>query len=105
MDGYAIVKIEADKEDIVSEFNSYMQRKEHSLSFISGSEGYFRLEYGANGASSTAIEAFGSFLQSSGYSISAIGSSSTREGQEGTVFSFSKNGAGAHAVLSTVNIC
>ena len=104
MEGFAIVKVEADREDIVSEFNSYMQRKDSALSFVNGAEGYFRLHCDPQAASSTAVVHFGSFLQSSGYSISQIAAAAAKEGEAGTVFSFSKNGVGGTAVLSTTNI-
>ena len=104
MDGFAIVKLEAEQEGIVSEFNSYMQRKDAALSFVSGSEGYFRLHCDPAAASSTAVVEFGTFLQNFGYSISGISAASTDEGSAGTVFSFSKNGVEGTAVLSTTNI-
>ena len=104
MQGFAIVKVEAEREDIVAEFNSYMQRKEASPSFVTEHEGYFRLHCDLSEASSAAITAFGSFLQSSGYQIIAMGSATTKEGEGGTAFSFSKNGTESHAVLSTTNV-
>lgn len=103
-EGFAIVKLEADKGDIVSEFNSYMQRKEGSPSFVSGSEGYFRLHCDPAAASSVAVVEFGHFLQSCGYSINGISTASTREGEEGTAFSFSKSGMQGTAVVSTKNV-
>lgn len=97
----AIVKIES---DIVSEFNSYMQQKEHAMAFVSGNEGYFRIHYGDLGASSPAIEKFGNFLTESGYRITTIASGTTKEGEEGTRMCFTKDGHEECAVLSTLNI-
>lgn len=103
MNTFAIVKLEV-APDIVSEFNGYMQQKEHAMAFVSGNEGYFRIHYGDVGASSAAITVFGSFLEHSGYSISAIGSGTTKEGEEGTQVCFEKDGKISCAVLSTLNI-
>ena len=96
-----IVKIES---NIVSEFNSYMQKKEHAMAFVSENEGYFSIRSNDFGASSAAIVEFGNFLTSSGYAISAIGSGTTKEGEEGTQVCFEKDGIISCAVLSTLNI-
>ena len=126
MEGFAIVKIEADaaavEENIVQQFNEYMQRSQPSQShpagaggeqsgqrpiqsFVLGNEGYFRLEYGGKtGVSSAPIEAFGNFLLSTGYSVNGISTAATAEGSEGTGISFVKGGREAHVVLSTVRV-
>ena len=109
MEGFAIVKVEADaaavEENIVQQFNEYMQRSQPSQSFVLGNEGYFRLEYnGKTGASSAPIEAFGNFLLSTGYSVNGISTAATGEGSEGTGISFVKGGREAHVVLSTVRV-
>ena len=109
MQGFAIVKIEADaiasQESIVQQFNEYMQHTQHSQSFVHGDEGYFRLEYSDKiGISSAPIELFGSFLQSSGYSVNGISTKATNEGNEGTEVSFAKDGKEAHVVLSTLRV-
>lgn len=104
MQAIAIVKIEAEREDIVAEFNGYMQKKTGTLSFVGGHEGYFRLHCDASSASSAAVESFGSFLATSGYQITAMQSATTKDGESGTAFSFSKNGTESHAVLSTTNV-
>lgn len=101
MGSFAIVKLEV-APDIVSEFNSYLQREKPAVSFIQDSTGYFR--FSAPLPSSAGIGEFGSFLQSSGYMISAINSGTTKEGEEGTVMSFAKDGKQGQAVLSTVRI-
>ena len=101
MDSFAIVKLEV-APDIVSEFNSYLQRESPAVSFIQDSTGYFR--FSAALPSSAGIGEFGSFLQSSGYMINGIRSGTSKEGEEGTVMSFSKGGKEAQAVLSTVRI-
>jgi len=107
MNGYAIVKLEADalaaKENIVQHFNEYMQREQHSPSFIRENEGYFRLTYDEKiGISSAAIETFGKFLQSSGYTVSGIRSAGELENSTDIVFS--KGGEERRVLLSTVNI-
>ncbi|MEM2138005.1 MAG: hypothetical protein QW568_02865 [Candidatus Anstonellaceae archaeon] len=108
MNGFAIVKLEVDaaaaKESIVQQFNEYMQQKQHTQAFIHENEGYFRMEYNDKiGASSAAISELGAFLQSSGYTVSGITSST--KGENSTVVSFSdSNGKEASVVLSTVNI-
>jgi len=109
MQGYAIVKIEADtaavQESIVQHFNEYMQHSHSTQSFVHDGEGYFRLEYSdAIGASSAAIATFGGFLQSTGYSVNGISTAATNDGHEGTMVSFEKEGKEAHVVLSTLNV-
>jgi len=103
MNGFAIVKLEADKADIVSEFNNYMQQNTHAPSFVSGTEGYFRLSYDGIPSSAGIVE-FGKFLQSTGYSITAIGSVNAKEGDTGTEVCFEKGGVQTCAVLSTKNV-
>ncbi len=104
MQGFAIVKVEAEREDIVAEFNSYMQRRETTAAFVAGTDGYFRLHCDLSEASSAAVTAFGSFLESSGYQITAIGSATMKEGETGTGFAFTKGDSVSHAVLSTTNV-
>jgi len=111
MQGYAIVKLEADaaavQESIVQHFNEYMQQahKNKTQSFVHDGEGYFRLEYADAGRISSApIEAFGNFLLQSGYTVNGISTATTSEGQEGTEVSFSKGGKEAHVLLSTLNV-
>jgi len=101
MDTFAIVKLEV-ASDIVSEFNSYLQQTAPSVSFIQDSTGYFRLS--SEFPSSAGISEFGNFLESSGYTISAISSGTTKEGEQGTVMSFAKEGKEGQAVLSTIRI-
>ena len=109
MQGFAIVKLEADNvavgENVVQQFNEYMQRAEKTQSFVHESEGYFRMAYSEKiGMSSAPIEAFGKFLQTTGYSVNGISSANTIEGGNGTVVSFEKDGKEAHVTLSTVRI-
>ena len=109
MNGFAIVKLEVDaaaaKESIVHHFNEFIQRTSHAPSFIHENEGYFRISYDEKiGISSAAISELGTFLQSSGYTISAIGSVTTSEGAPATGISFSKGGTEAHVTVSTVNV-
>jgi hypothetical protein len=111
MNGYAIVHFEADRaaeaDNVLQHFNEYMQSRAHSRapSFVSGGDGYFRLEYNDGvGASSAAIETFGTFLQQRGYVIYGISSARTYEGNEGTVMRFSHDGKEESVVLSTLNV-
>jgi hypothetical protein len=111
MNGYAIVHVEADQtaasERILEQFNEYMQKHTHGCTpaFVTDKEGYFRLEYGEGGAYSTAIEAFGTFLVSSGYAISGISSVKTLEGNDGTQVQFSRSsGNEERVVISTLNV-
>jgi len=110
MNGYAIVRLEASGAamagSILQNFNEYMQSKEQAPSFVTESEGYFRLQYDAGrGASSAAIETFGNFLVSSGYWISGISSAQTAEGAQGTEVKFSREiGKEESVVLSTLNV-
>ena len=95
----AIVKIES---SIVSEFNSYLQRETPAVSFVQGTDGYFR--FSSELPSSAGIAEFGNFLQSSGYSISGLHSATTKEGENGTQVCFEKDGVQTCAVVSTVNV-
>jgi len=109
MQGFAIVKLEADnvaiKENVVQQFNEYMQRTGKTQAFVHEGEGYFRMAYSEKvGVSSVPIEAFGRFLQTTGYSVNGISSANTLEGENGTVVSFEKDGKEAHVTLSTVRI-
>ena len=111
MNGYAIVHFEADRaaeaDNVLQHFNEYMQSREHmrAPSFVSGGDGYFRLEYNDRvGASSAAIETFGTFLVASGYAISGISATRTLDGNEGTVMQFSHDGKEESVVLSTLNV-
>lgn len=109
MNGYAIIKLEADaiaaKDDILPQFNAYMQQSEKNPSFVGPSSGYFRISYnGPSGISSAAIEKFGTFLQSSGYSISGISAATGGEGNGGTLVLFEKGGKKARVLLSTLNV-
>ena len=109
MQGFAIVKLEADnvavQENVVQQFNEYMQRTKKAQAFVHDSEGYFRVSYNEKfGAASAPMEIFGKFLQSTGYSVNGISSANTLEGGNGTVVSFEKGGKEAHVTLSTVRI-
>ena len=111
MNGYAIVHFEADRaaeqDNVLQQFNEYMQSRAHSRapSFVTGGEGYFRLEYNELvGASSAAIEMFGTFLVASGYSIRGISNAKTMDGNDGTVMQFSLGGKEESVVLSTLNV-
>ena len=94
-----IVKIES---NIVSEFNSYIQRESPTVSFVQDSAGYFR--FSSEFPSSAGIGEFGNFLLHTGYSISSIASGNTKEGEQGTQVCFEKDGIVSCAVLSTVNV-
>lgn len=98
----AIIKIESGREDIISEFNSYLQQGGPKVSFVQNGTGYFRLQ--SELPSSAGIEAFGKFLQTTGFTISAIESTTTSEGGNGTSVCFTKGGKTECAVLSTLNI-
>ncbi len=109
MNGYAIIKIEADaiaaKEDIVPQFNAYMQQTAHAPSFVHEKEGYFRLSCnGEDGVSSAGVLELGKFLQSSGYLVTAIHNVSAGEGGLSTEMKFEKNGQEGSVTLSTVRI-
>ena len=112
MDGYTIVHLEADStaisDNVLQQFNEYMQTQvaPHTQSFVTGSDGYFRLQYnGRVAASSVAIESFGTFLVSSGYQISNISSAKTADGNDGTLVRFARAaGTEESVVLSTLNI-
>lgn len=112
MDGYTIVHLEADgaaiSENILRQFNEYMQTQvaPHTQSFITDTDGYFRLQYNERtGASSAAIENFGTFLVSSGYWINNISSAKTSEGADGTVVRFAREmGKEESVVLSTLDV-
>lgn len=110
MGNYAIIHIETDhaasNDSILRHFNEYMQEKRpHTQAFVTDGAGYFRMECErALLPSSAAIEAFGNFLVSSGYSISAISSAKTHDGEEGTRMKFTgKDGIEESVVLSTLN--
>lgn len=125
MNGYTIVHIEADTaaisahdaaggsdmaapcENILQQFNEYMQTSApHTQSFVTGTDGYFRLQYNEKvSASSAAIESFGTFLVSSGYRINNISSAKTSEGADGTLVRFSRDkNKEESVVLSTLNV-
>jgi hypothetical protein len=109
MNGFAIVKIEADSaaanENILQHFNAYLQQSAKTPSFIESSAGYFRIAYDDRiGASSAAVAKFGTFLQTSGYSISGISGATAVEGENGTLVSFGREGSEARVVLSTLNV-
>ena len=103
-ENYAIVKVEAQNEGIVSEFNKYIHASVHVPSFVERLTGYFKIFYDGIGASSAGIVVFGNFLQSAGYIISGIHSASTKEGEEGTEVCFEKNGLQACAIVSTLDV-
>ena len=107
MDGYAIVRLEADetaeKEGILQQFNSYVHKAMHELSFVQPREGYFRLPcHDEICGLSTGILEFGEFLKSTGYTMVGINSKASLEGESSTEVSFAKGGYEAHVVLSTV---
>jgi len=103
-DNCVIVKVEAQKEDIVSEFNRYMQASVHAPSFVEHSTGYFRISYDGISASSAGVVEFGHFLQSAGYAISGIHSVNAKEGEAGTEMCFEKDGMRTCAVISTLSV-
>ena len=109
MNGYVIMKLEADafaeKEDIVQQFNSYMNQSAHAPSFVHEKEGYFRISCsGESDCSSAGIVEFGKFLQSSGYTLTGISGKGTEDGNPGAEISFTKGGSEAHVVVSTINV-
>ena len=112
MNGYTIVHLEADSaaisDNILQQFNEYMQTQmaPHTQSFVTGTDGYFRLSYNEKvGASSAAIESFGTFLVSSGYWINDISSAKTTDGTDGTRVRFTREiGKNECVVLSTLNV-
>jgi len=110
MNGYAIVKLEANNaavaDSILPHFNEYMNARTHALSFVTEHDGYFRVEYNEKvAASSAAIEAFGTFLVSSGYWINGISEAKSAEGAQGTQVRFSREtGKEESVVLSTLNV-
>ena len=101
MENFAIVKLEVEH-DIVSEFNSYLQRTAPTVSFIQDSAGYFR--FSADMPSSAGISEFGNFLLQTGHSISGIASGTTADGEQGTKVCFMKNGVESCAVISTLKV-
>ncbi|MCX8195155.1 MAG: hypothetical protein N3G22_03565 [Candidatus Micrarchaeota archaeon] len=108
MTAYAIIKLEADaiamKEDIVAQFNSYLQQSAPAPSFVHESEGYFRISYDDEfRVSSAGIVEFGKFLESSGYAITGINNSAP-EGKNSTEVVFTKGSREGRVFLSTVNI-
>jgi len=110
MNGYAIVKLEANgpaaADSVLAHFNEYMQQKSHAPSFVTERDGYFRVEYNEKvAASSAAIEVFGNFLVSSGYWINGITAAQSAEGVPGTEVRFSREtGKEESVVLSTLNV-
>lgn len=95
MEGFAIIKIEADavalKENIVAQFNEYLHRTScgSAASFVESKSGYFQMAYGGNeGASSVGIAAIGGFLQSNGNLVSQIRAASTENNGCATEISF-----------------
>ena len=110
MNGYTIVHLEADQpaasDGILRHFNEYMNTRTHAPSFVTERDGYFRVEYNEKvGASSAAIEAFGSFLVSSGYRISGMADAKSAEGAQGTEVRFSSGtGKEERVVLSTLKV-
>jgi hypothetical protein len=109
MHGYTIVYMEADlvavEDRVLEHFNEYIQSKDHAPAFVTENEGYFRIGYdGKKDAVSAAIEAFGNFLLSSGYSINGISTAKTSEGNEGTLVQFSHDGKDEKVVLSTLKV-
>ena len=103
-ENYAIVKVEAKIEGIVSEFNNYIHASVHVPSFVERLTGYFKIFYDGIGASSAGIVVFGNFLQSSGYAILQIHSASTQEGETGTEVCFVKDGVQSCAIVSTLDV-
>ncbi|MCX6770569.1 MAG: hypothetical protein NTX79_00790 [Candidatus Micrarchaeota archaeon] len=110
MNCYAIVHLEANQaaaaDNILQSFNEYMNARTHAMSFVTERDGYFRVECNEKvAASSAAIEAFGSFLVSTGYSISGISEAKSAEWNIGTEVRFSrKTGGEERVVLSTLNV-
>ena len=110
MNGYAIVKLEANNaaaaDNVLQSFNEYMNARTHAPSFVTESDGYFRMEYNDSvAASSAAIETFGTFLVSSGYWINGISAARSAEGAQGTEVRFSRiTGMEESVVLSTLNV-
>jgi len=107
--GFAIVKVEADftgGEELVSQFNSYMQLSHSAPSFLRGKDGYFRLAYDdSTSASSVGLLSFGNFLQTCGYKISGIESVCKEGGECGEKVDFSDGtGKQASVLVSTVNV-
>jgi len=110
MNGYTIVHLEADQtaaaDGILQNFNEYMNTRTHAPSFVTGHDGYFRVEYDEKvAASSAAIEAFGNFLVSSGYWINGMANAKSADGAQGTQVRFSRGtGKEESVVLSTLNV-
>jgi len=109
MHGYTIVYMEADRtaadDHVLEHFNEYMQSKDHGLSFVTEKDGYFSIGHdGSKDATTAAIEAFGNFLLSSGYSISGISTANTSDGNAGTMMQFSQAGKEERVVLSTLKV-
>jgi len=110
MNGYTIVHLEADQmaaaDSVLAHFNEYMNTRTHAPSFVTERDGYFRVEYNEKvAASSAAIETFGNFLVSSGYSINGISAAQSAEGVPGTEVRFSREtGKEESVVLSTLNV-
>jgi len=112
MNGFAIIKVEADavgvQEDIVAHFNDYMQATRHDAvaSFVGTSEGYFRMAITDSiGISSAGIAEFGKFLELTGHKVNGIGSASAQSGASATKISFStSNGKTGSVRLSTERV-
>ncbi len=109
MNSYAIIKLEADslavKEDILQQFNTYMQQTARVPSFVHDKEGYFRLSYSDElGLSSAGILELGRFLSSSGYKVAGIQSAVSSEGEDSTEIRFAKGEQQGSVVLSTLRI-
>ena len=105
MDGYAIVKIDVADKELLDEFNSYIQRTTHDISFVENTTGYFRFSYNDRlSAASTAIVNFGNFLETNGFAINGMNSLCQNDGTASEVISFSKNGKETNVILSTLNV-
>ncbi|HIH19082.1 TPA: hypothetical protein HA225_03820 [Candidatus Micrarchaeota archaeon] len=109
MNSAVIIKFEADaiaaQDDILPQFNAYMQQSAHSPSFVHDKEGYFRLSYDEKaGISSAGVMELGKFLQTSGFTVTAIKSASAGESVLATEVKYEKSGKEGSVVLSTVRI-
>ncbi len=106
MQGFAIVKFEADaqasQDGILGQFNQYLQQRQNTTTFVRQQEGYFRLTYSST-PSSAGIEAFGDFLQTSGFAISGISTAMNNEGADGTSVCFEKEGKQQCVIVSTIS--
>jgi hypothetical protein len=110
MFGYAIVKLEADsaamEDNILQNFNDYMQSRAHFPSFVEQSDGYFRIEYNDSlPAASAGVTTVCGFLVHCGYAINGISTGKTLEGNEGTLVQFmGKGGRKESVVVTTLNV-